>query len=90
MLIGILGMFGCMHDLWTLLPDDITRISWQNYTNMVIGEHGIQTFKVVVILLLLLVLSFDVLVLKSANPLLLRGHVIVKLYRIWCKSSISS
>ena len=31
-----------------------------NYTNIVIGEHGIQTFEVV--LLLLLMLSFDVFV----------------------------
>ena len=28
----------------------------QNYTNMVVGEHGIQTFKVVVIMLFWLLL----------------------------------
>lgn len=34
----------------------MTYILLQNYTNMAVGEHGIQTFKgVVVVLLLLLV-----------------------------------
>jgi hypothetical protein len=32
----------------------------QNYTNMVVGEHGIQTSNVVVVALLLLRVSFDV------------------------------
>ena len=40
----------------------------QNYTNMVVGEHGIQTFKVLVVVLLLLLLSFDVFVPTSAYP----------------------
>ena len=43
----------------------------QNYTNMVVGEHGIQTFEVMIIVLLLLLLSFDdVFVPTSAHPLL--------------------
>ena len=44
----------------------------QNYTNMVVGEHGIQTFRLVinVLLLLLLLLMFDVFVPTSAHPLL--------------------
>ena len=31
----------------------------QNYTNMLVGKHGIQTFKVVLLLLLLLFDVFD-------------------------------
>ena len=44
----------------------MTYIRSQNYTNMVGGAHGIQTFEVVVVVLLL---SFDVLVPISAHPL---------------------
>ena len=41
----------------------------QNHTNIAMaGEHGIQTFKVVVVVLLLLFLSFDVFVPTSAHP----------------------
>ena len=40
----------------------------QNYTNMVVGKHGIQTFEVVMLLFLLS--KFDVLIPKSAHPLL--------------------
>jgi hypothetical protein len=35
---------------------------------MVIAEHGIQTFKVVVVVLLLLMSSFDVLIPTSTYP----------------------
>jgi len=38
----------------------------QNYIDMVVGEHGIQTFKVVVVVLLLLQLLFGVFVPTSA------------------------
>jgi hypothetical protein len=41
----------------------------QNYTNMVIDEHGLQTFKVLVLVLLLLLL-FDVFVPTSVHPLI--------------------
>ena len=37
---------------------------------MVVGEDGIQTFEVVVDVVLLLLLSFDVFVPTSAQPLL--------------------
>ena len=36
----------------------------------VVGKHGMQTFKVVVVVEFLLVLSFDVFMPKSAHPLL--------------------
>ena len=43
----------------------------RNYTNKVVGEHGIQKFEVVIVVLLLLLLSFDdVFVPTSAHPLL--------------------
>lgn len=41
----------------------------QNHTNRVVGKHGIQTFKDVVVLMLVLLL-FDVYVFPNANPLL--------------------
>ena len=58
-----------MHEVWTILTN-LTYTRSQNYTNMVVGEHGIQTSKVVVVVLLLLLLSFGVFVLISAHPLL--------------------
>ena len=45
-----------------------TRV--QTYTNMVVGEFGIQIFEVVVVVLLLLILSYDLFVPTSAHPLL--------------------
>ena len=38
--------------------------------NMVVGEYGIKTFKVVIVVLFLLLMSFDVFVHTSARPLL--------------------
>ena len=35
---------------------------------MMVGKHGIQTFEVVVVVLSMLMLSFDVFVLTSAHP----------------------
>ena len=55
----------------------------QNYTNMVVGEHGIQTFKdvvVVLLVLLVLLLSFDVFVPKSTHPLLILDKWGVQIY----------
>ena len=48
----------------------------QNYTNMVVGEHEIQTFRVVVVVMLILLLSFDVFVLTSAHPPIIFGKVV--------------
>ena len=47
---------------WTLPTVNVMYTRSQNYTNMVVGEHGIQTFKVALVVLLLLLLLFDVLV----------------------------
>ena len=51
-----------MHEFRTILTANMMYIKLQNYTNMVVGEHGIQTFKLWLLLLLLLLLSFDVFV----------------------------
>ena len=54
----------------------------QNYTNKMVGKHGIQTFKVVVVVLLLWLLSFDVFVPRSTHPLLLFDNWFVQMYLI--------
>jgi hypothetical protein len=41
----------------------------QNYTNLVVGEHEIQTFKVVTSVLLLLLLLLNTFVPNNAHPL---------------------
>ena len=52
-----------------------------NYTNMKVGEHEIQTFEVVVVVSLLLMLLFDVFVPISAHPSLLsREEWFVQIY----------
>ena len=57
----------------------MTHTRLQNYTNMVVGEHEIETFEVVVVVLLLL-LSFDVFVLTSAHPLFFMDKWFVQMY----------
>jgi hypothetical protein len=47
----------------------------QNYTNMVICKHGIQTFEVVLVMLLLWLLSFDLLS-PQVHPFLIIGQVV--------------
>ena len=49
-----------MHRSWALPTINTTYIRLQNHTNLIVGEHGIQTFKTVVVVVLLLLLSFDV------------------------------
>ena len=54
-------------------PTNMTYSRLQYHTNItMVGEHGIQTFKVVVVVLLLFLLLFDVFVLTSAHPLFFR------------------
>ena len=38
-----------MHEFWTILAANMMYTRLQNYKIMVIGEHGIQTFEVVVV-----------------------------------------
>ena len=40
----------------------------QNYTNMMVGEHGIQVLEVVIVVSLFLLLSFDVLIPTNTHP----------------------
>ena len=48
---------------------NMTYTKSQNYTNMVVGKHGIQTMGVVLVVLLFMLLLIDVLVPTSAHPL---------------------
>ena len=57
-----------MHEFRKIPTANKTYTSSQKYTNMVVGEHRIQTFKVLIVVLFLLLLSFDP---TSAQPLLL-------------------
>ena len=71
-------IFGFMHEFWTILTANMTYTKLQNYTNMLVGEHEIQTFKVMVVLLLLLLLSFDIFVPTNAHSLLFLESVLSK------------
>ena len=55
-----------MHQFWTVPTVNMTYTRSQDYTNMVVDKHGIQTFKIVVVVLLFLLLLFDVFILTSA------------------------
>ena len=43
-----------MHEFWTISTTNMMSTRLQNYSKMVCGKHGIQTFEVVVVVLLLL------------------------------------
>ena len=64
-----------MHKFWIQPPIyiyvNMTYTRSKKYTNMMIGKHEIQRFKVVVVVLLLLLSLFGVFVLTSAQPLFL-------------------
>ena len=47
----------CMK-LWKNPPANMMYTRSQNYTNMVIGKHGIQTFEVVVVTFVVVCLMF--------------------------------
>ena len=69
-------MFGFKHGFWTNLIANMMCTRLQNYANMMVGKHGIQTFEVIVVVLL-----FFVVVLKSFcphewTPLILFGQAI--------------
>ena len=63
-----------MHEVWTIPTTNMMYTRSQNYTNMVVGKHKIQTFKVVIVLCSCFpLLSFDFIFLifpTSAHPLL--------------------
>jgi hypothetical protein len=60
--------------IWRILDCKTTQIY------MVVGKHRIQTFEVVVGVLLLFLLSLDVFVPTSAHPLLFLDKWIVQIY----------
>ena len=70
MVIENLSIFGFKPKFWTIPTANMTYVRSQNYTNMEVGEHRIQTFKVVVVVSLLVML-FDVFVPISAHPFLI-------------------
>jgi hypothetical protein len=45
-----------MHEILTTPTTNMTYIGSQNYTNMVVGEHGIQTFEPIIVMLLFCVI----------------------------------
>ena len=50
-----LSVFGFMDEFWTIPTTNImTYTISQTYTNMVVDKHGIQTLKIMVVMLLLL------------------------------------
>jgi hypothetical protein len=44
---------------------------------MVVGEHGIQTFKVVIVVLLLLLLPIDYFISTNATMLIIFGPMVI-------------
>ena len=63
------------------LQSSLTYTRLQNYTTLVVGKHGIHTFKVVVVVLLPLLL-FDVFVPTSAHSLLFLAKWFVQIYTL--------
>jgi hypothetical protein len=62
-------MYSSIYEFWRILTSNMTYTRLQKYTNLVVGEHEIQTFKVVTSVLLLLLLLFDTFVPNNAHPL---------------------
>jgi hypothetical protein len=76
MVIEGLSIFGFMPGFWKISTPNMTYPRSHNYTNMKVGDHGIQTLEVVVVVLL-----FDVFVPGSAHPFLLgREEWFVRIY----------
>jgi hypothetical protein len=73
------SIFGFMHEFWTIPIDNLTYIRLQNYTNFMVGKHRIQTFNVVVVMLILLLL-LHVFIPTSAHPLLYLNKWFVQKY----------
>ena len=65
-----------MHEFWTISTANMAYTRSQTYTNMLVGEHGIQAFEDEVVMLL----SIDVFVPTSAHPLLILDKWFVQIY----------
>jgi hypothetical protein len=64
-------MFGFMREFWTIPTTDMTYTKSQNYTNMVVDKHKIQTLKVKIVVLLFCYCRVIVFVPTSAHSLLI-------------------
>ena len=70
-----LSTFGFIHEFWATPTAKLTYTRLQYYTNKVVGELGLQMFKIVVV-----VLSFDNFVPTSAHPLLFLDKWFLQIY----------
>ena len=65
-----------MHGFRIIPSANITYSRSQNYTNTMVDEHGIRrTFEVVIVVLLLLMLSFDVCLHKCTSLIVFKQVV---------------
>ena len=71
----LLSTFGFIHEFGAIPTAKMTYTRLQYYTNKVVGEHGLQMFKIVVV-----VLSFDICVPISAHPLLFLDKWFLQIY----------
>ena len=85
-----LSSFGFIHEFWTIPIANMTYTRSQYYLDMVVGEHGIQMFKVVVVVFLVLLLSFDVFVSTSAHPLLFLDKWCLHVYLNFTHTSMNT
>ena len=74
-----------MHEVWTISTANMTYTRLQNYTNMMVDEHGIQTFGVVVVYIISFIVVFLYFYIfiffpTSAHPLLFLGKWFVHMY----------
>ena len=67
-----------MREIWTIPTTNITYTRSQNYTNLVVGKHEIQTFKVMVVVVVPLLIIICVHI--SAHPLLFLVKWFVQIY----------
>ena len=58
----------------------MTYVTSQNYTNMVVGKHGIQTFKVTLFVVLFSLSPFDVFIPANTHPLVFGDKWFIQIY----------
>jgi hypothetical protein len=78
-----------MHELRTIPTANMTYTRSQNYTNIMVNEHGIQTFEVVLVLLLLSWLLLDVFVVITTHTSLIIFEQVVgpNILKYWLKDN---
>ena len=65
-----------MHEFWIVSSANMTYTTSKNYTNMMVDKHGIQTFKIVVVVLLRLLVLFDVFCSQKCTSLIIFRQVV--------------